>query len=170
MNPAPLLLAQSKIEERLSAIRGGFNDRQTDPTQVTGVIVAILIPVSIVLLVFVVQALRTRIKAGRSSPAHPLKLFDTVLKKMGVRLSDRFLLRAFARSVNVPQPAALLFSRENFERHAARWLERLTIGSLRRHAVTRIAVIADLAFGDRNATSSGQRPPQHPTAASQAPA
>lgn len=153
MNAAQLLFAQSKIEERLSAIRGGFNDRQTDPIEVTGVIVAILIPVSLVLLVFVVQGLRSRIKAGRSSPAHPLKLFDTVLKKMGVRLSDRYLLRAFARSVNVPHPAALLFSRENFERYAARWLERLTIRSLHRHAEARIAAIADLAFGDKNATS-----------------
>lgn len=141
------LLAQSRLDERLSALRGGFNERQSNPADVRGLIFLIVIPVAIVAVILLVRQIVVSRKASAGSTDHPMRLFNTVLRKMGVRLSDRYLLRAFARASVVQHPASLFLSRELFERHARRWLDGLNIKSLQSHARQRFAYIAELAFG-----------------------
>ncbi len=141
------VLAQSRLDERLSALRGGFNERQTNPADVRGLIFLIVIPVAIVAVLLLVRQFVMSRKASAGSTDHPMRLFNTVLRKMGVRLSDRYLLRAFARAAVVQHPASLFLSRELFERHARRWLDGLNIRSLQSHARQRFAYITELAFG-----------------------
>lgn len=143
------LLAQSRIAERMMKVKGGFNDRPTDPADLTGVLLMILVPISIVLLILLSRNLYLRVKARHSSPAHPMRLFDLVLKRMGIHLGDRVLLRAFARAAHVNHPTTLLFSRETFDRHASQWLEKLSIRPIQRHARARMELVADCAFGPR---------------------
>lgn len=141
------MLAQSRVAEKLQKIRGGFNDRPTNPADLTGVFLTILIPISFVLLILLVRNLIARYKKGHGSPAHPMRLFDTVLKKMGMKFSDRFLLRALARSSHLNHPTVVFFSRETFKRHATAWIEKLSIKPIQHHAKARMSVISELAFG-----------------------
>ncbi len=166
MNDLFLILAQNtSLEERLRGLRGGFNDRPTDPANIRAVIFMIVIPVSLVILIFAIRQFRQRRREIASAPAHPMKLFDNVLRRMGVRFTDRYLLRMCARSVNLTQPTIMLFSRELFDRNTNRWLDSLAVKALHNHAATRFAAISELAFGPPpdNDTHGGRPPrPENP--------
>ncbi len=163
MKSADLMLAiGSKFEERLRAIRGGFNDRPTDPADIWAVIYMLVIPISAMVLFFAIRQYRQKRREIANAPAHPMRLFDNVLRRMGVGMSDRYLMRAFARSANLPQPTIVLFSRDLFEKSTTRWLNSLSVKAIQTHATARFSAIAEMAFGPQNENDQsrpGGRPP-----------
>ena len=66
-----------------------------------------------------------RVQLRRSQPRHhdnPMRLFRSVLRKLGLTLRQRELLMQVARDVKVPHPTVMLLSPALFNEHAGRWL------------------------------------------------
>lgn len=140
-----LLLAQTPYQNRLQGLRGAFNQRQNDPTDVTGILIFFAAVALLIVALVLVKRFRAR-KEGRFAPRHPLRLFTLVLKKMGVGLTDRILMRSLARAARLPQPTLMFFSPSLYERHARRAADAIAVKALRAHARRRVEAIGRKAF------------------------
>jgi len=141
------VIAQSPYQNRLEGLRGAFHNRKTDPADVT----AVLIFFGAVIAIAVIWAVVRRISTNRkeeSGVTSPVRLFDGVLRRMGIGFQDRFLLRLFARGTGLSQPALVLFDENTFDHHANRWIDSLSIAPLKRRAGVGIALLRDRAFPD----------------------
>ncbi|HWL94467.1 MAG TPA: hypothetical protein VNT79_13140 [Phycisphaerae bacterium] len=140
------IMADSALESRFRALRGGFTDKPTDPADIKSLVFMIVVPIGLVLILALLLHVRARKKLGGASTAHPMRLFNALLKKMGMPFADRFVLRALARSSKLPHPAILLFERELFDRHTQRWLGALTPRALNTYVSMRLTLISETAF------------------------
>lgn len=139
------LLAQTPYQNRLQGLRGAFDDRKTDPTDVTGFLILFGCVFAIALIWVVVRKISIR-RGPENDHNHPVRLFDLIMRKMGLGFRDRFLLKLFARGVRLPDPTLVFFDEEVFDRHADRWIEELAFTPLRRRARAGIDLLRSRAF------------------------
>ncbi len=144
-NPWMTLLAQTAYEDRLKGLRSAFHERQSDPADMR-VFSAFFIAIAAVIIALVlIRCLRA--PAGtRSTARHPWRIYNRVLRRLGLGLVDRFIMRMLAADATVTHPTSILFSRDLFERSASRWVESITLTTFRRHARRRLRAIGRIAF------------------------
>ena len=139
------MLAQTPYQNRLRGLRGAFDERQSDPADVTGAIVLIGCLVAAALAWALFRHLSHRRK-GDARGHNPLRMFDTLLRKLGISRGDRLLLRLFAKSMHVPHPAVILFDETFFDRQADWWLSSISFTPLRLRAKWSIEQLRARAF------------------------
>ena len=98
----------------------------------------------------------------QSTSTQATRLFTHCLRRLGLRLTDRVLLRLAARRCALRQPTVMLFSPKLLERHAGEWAAKLPIVSLRPWATRRIHAMTTLLFGKTPVVdaAAGQPDPQ----------
>lgn len=139
------ILAQTTYQNRLKGLRGAFDDKPSDPADFKLIVVLAIALLAVIL--FSVLLGRIRLRAERkAAPRHPEKLFNKVMKRMGLGLTDRCLMRLLARSADLSQPTVMFLSADLFERHTRRWIDSITIKSLQDYIRRRIGVVAGAAF------------------------
>lgn len=93
---------------------------------------AVLVLVVLMALLVVVHRIQQR-RASDSLENDPAKLFRVMLRRLGLGVLQRDLLRRMARDLELEHPTTLLLSPTIFRRHALRWsrqFERPTGGAL----------------------------------------
>ncbi|MCB9855946.1 MAG: hypothetical protein H6818_09695 [Phycisphaerales bacterium] len=151
--PILSILAQTPYQNRLEGLRGAFDDRKTDPTDITGFFILF----GCVIAIALIWVIARRISVGRSTENehnHPVRLFDMILRKMGIGFRDRFVLKLFARGVNLPSPMLIFFDEEVFDRHAGRWIDSLSFTPLKRRAMAGIELLRSRSFPDTSAAKA----------------
>lgn len=141
------LLAQSPYQNRLQGLRGAFDDRQSNPTDVTGFFVFFGCVIAIAVIWIFVRKMAIR-RRPENDHSHPVRHFDMILRKMGIGLRDRLILRLFARGVRLPNPALVFFDEEVFDRHADRWIDELAFAPIKRRARAGVDLLRSRAFPD----------------------
>ncbi|MFQ5412657.1 MAG: hypothetical protein ACE5EC_10175, partial [Phycisphaerae bacterium] len=96
------LLAQTPYENRIQGIRGAFNNRKTDPADITAILIFLALVAMVVAGLIAVKHVKLR-RSGKTAPRHPLNLFSLVMKKMDVGWTDRILMRWLARGAHMRQ-------------------------------------------------------------------
>ena len=153
MMPLYSILAQTPYQNRLEGLRGAFDDRKTDPTDVTGFLI-LFGSVIVVAIIWVVARKIAIRRKPENEHNHPVKLFDVILRKMGFNFRDRFVLKLFARGVNLPHPTMIFFDEEVFDRHAGRWIDDFPFTPLKHRARAGIELLRSRAFPDASAPST----------------
>ncbi|MFQ5429327.1 MAG: hypothetical protein ACE5E1_03360 [Phycisphaerae bacterium] len=144
ISPA-VFLAQSPYETRLRGLRGAFDNRQNDPVDVQMIVVYLAVLGALILALVLYQRLRIR-REDKRTPRHPMKLFNRVLRELGVGFVDRLLMRSLARSLPMEQPTTVLFNRSLFDQYRDRWLKSIGLVPLQAHAQRRLFAVAEKAF------------------------
>ena len=108
--------------------------------------IVVLAFASSIALVYFLRRMRTGMR--QSSSIQATRLFTHCLHRLGLRLTDRVLLRLAARRCALRQPTVMLFSPELLERHAGKWAAELPIVSLRPWAMLRIQALTTALFGN----------------------
>jgi len=139
------ILAQTPYENRLKGLRGAFDDRQSDPTDLTGAIILFGCVIGGAVIWAMLRKMAAR-RAGEGDANHPFRVFDMVTRALGLRWRDRMVLRLFARASQLPQPAILLFDESLFDRQAERWLESLSFAPLRMRAQSSLSALRTQSF------------------------
>ncbi len=139
------LIAQSAYETRIKGLRGAFHERQSDPADLRLFLVFFIALAAVIIALALVRCLRS---PGPRRPAarHPWRIFNRVLRRLGLGIVDRFIMRMLAADATVTHPTSILFSRDLFERSASRWVESISLATLRRHARRRLRAIGRIAF------------------------
>lgn len=145
MNALWLLMAQTPYEIRLKGLQGAFKDRKQDPADVKLFFVIMLIFAAVVVVMMALSAIRER-RRRHNAPTNPMKLFNTMLKRLKFGWKDRWLLCAFARGTHAPQPTVLLLNPRQFEKCAEAHLERIGLKALRRQSQKAIDLLRARAF------------------------
>lgn len=139
------ILAQTPYQNRLQGLRGAFDDRKTDPADVTGIVVLFGCVIAIALVWVVVRRINLR-RDPKHENDNPVRLFDMIMRKMGIGFRDRFVLKLFARRVSLPQPTLIFFDEEVFDRHTGHWIDDLMFTPLKVRARAGVALLRARAF------------------------
>ncbi|MCA9255915.1 MAG: hypothetical protein KDA33_09770 [Phycisphaerales bacterium] len=139
------ILAQTPYQNRLDGLRGAFDDRKTDPTDVKGFIVLFGCVIAIALIWIISKKIASR-REAENEHNHPVRMFDMILRRFGIGFRDRFVLKLFARGVNLPHPTLIFFDEEVFDRHAGRWVDSLAFTPLKRRAKVGLDLLRSRAF------------------------
>ncbi len=139
------ILAQADYAKRLRGLSGAFKATEGEPSEIRQVLGFFIMVAAVIVAMFVVRAIWKH-KTDKGVGRKPSKLFAYALKQLGLRLSDRLLLRYAARNCDLQHPAIMLMSPQLLERSAGRWADSITVKPIREHARRRIAVLAEKAF------------------------
>jgi len=140
------ILAQTQYRNRLKGLRNAFNNKETEATDITSIVVFIAILAAVIIVIAVVHRLRQG-RQGRAAPNHPTRLFNQVMKRLGVGYADRLMVRFLVGRCGLEQPTVLFFNREYFDRQAGQCVESISIKPVQDYFRGRIATIRALAFG-----------------------
>lgn len=124
------ILGQTPYENRLKGLRGAFDNRTTDPTDMTGALILFGV-VAGAAIIWIVARRWSQRNEGNADTHRAMHLFDTINRKLGLSWRDRFILRMFARATHLPKPVVIMFDESLFDRHAERWLDSLSFAPLR---------------------------------------
>ena len=141
------ILAQTAYQNRLKGLRGAFNEKPSNPADMKAFFIFVAAMAVLILFVVLVKQLRLR-KERKAAPRHPARLFNRVLKRMELNLTDRLFMRMLAAGIYLRQPTIIFFSRDLFERHTEKWLNGISVKSFRNRARKRLKSIAEKAFTD----------------------
>lgn len=151
--PILSILAQTPYQNRLEGLRGAFDDRKSDPTEVTGFLILFGCVIGFSVIWIVARKISIQRKP-ENDHNHPVRLFDVILRRMGIGFRDRFVLKLFARGVSLPHPMLIFFDEELFDRHAGRWIDGLTFTPFKRKARDGIELLRSRAFPDSKEPST----------------
>lgn len=140
------ILAQTQYRNRLKGLRGAFNKNETEATDVQSIVIFFAILAAVIIVIGIVHRLRQG-REGRVAAGHPTRLFNQVMKRLGVSFIDRLMMRFLAGRCELEQPTVLFFNREFFDRQVGQWVASISIKPLQDYSRSRIAAIAKLAFG-----------------------
>lgn len=156
MAPHPTLIAQAARTRNL--FQDAFPQEGRDSMDVLNSMAAVVFAFALsIALVYFLRRMRTSMRHSPSIQA--TRLFSLCLRRMGLRLSDRVLLRWAARRCALQQPTVMLFSPELLELHAGRWAAELPIVALRPWATGRIRALTDVLFGKTAGVDAAVRQP-----------
>lgn len=145
MTPLLSMLAQTPYQNRLQGLRGAFDDRKTDPTDITGFVVLFGCVIAIAIIWMIVRKISIR-RSPENENNHPVKLFDMIMRRMGIGFRDRFVLKLFARRVHLPHPTLVFFDEQVFDRHTERWIDGLAFAPLKRRARAGVELLRARTF------------------------
>lgn len=141
------ILAQMQYKNRLQGLRNAFNNKETEATDIRSTLVFLAILAAVILLVAVLHRLRQS-RESKAAPNHPARLFNQVMKRLGVGYVDRMIMRFLVGRCDLEQPTVLFFNREYYDRQAGQCVESISFKPLQDYSRARIATIRELAFGD----------------------
>jgi len=146
MIPFLPILAQTQYRNRLKGLRSAFNNKETEATDVKSIVVFFAVLAAIIIVIGIVHRLRQSRKR-RAVTAHPSRLFNQVMKRLGVGFADRMMMRFLAGQCGLEQPTVLFFNRGFFDRQAGQWVESISLKPLQDYSRARIDAVTELAFG-----------------------
>jgi hypothetical protein len=147
------ILAQVDYTMRLQGLKNAFHPNENEPPDLIsffGFAVAVIATVGTFMLVRAIW----RRKSGVGVSSRPFRLFTLALKKLGVRLPDRILLRLAARQCGLRHPVLILFSPELLERYAGEWADSIALRPLQAYARRRVDALTGVAFTAEPATDA----------------
>jgi hypothetical protein len=139
------ILAQTPFENRLKGLRGAFDNRPADPTDLTGAIILFGCVIGIA-VIWVVARKWSQPASGNSDANHAIRMFDSMTRRLGLSWRDRFVLRMFARGSQLPRPALILFDETLFDRQSERWLESISFAPLRNRGRLSLEALRSRSF------------------------
>ncbi len=139
------ILAQVDYTLRMKGLKSAFHPNENEPPDLMSFFGFVAVVIAIIATFLVARAIWRR-KSGVGGPSRPFRLFTHALKKLGVRLPDRILLRMAARQCGLRHPVIILFSPELLERHAGDWADSISLKPLQAHARRRVDALAEVAF------------------------
>ena len=139
------MLAQVDYTMRMRGLKNAFQPNENEPPDLMSFLGFVAVVISIITTFVLARALWRR-KSGVGGASRPFRLFTHALKKLGVRLPDRILLRVAARRCGLPHPVLILFSPELLERYAGEWADAISLKPLQTHARRRVDALAEVAF------------------------
>jgi hypothetical protein len=149
MTASPLILAQGSAPKGLQELFENLKTAMRPSGVGSPTVILILTLVGgIVALLLIITLIKSRKQAQHDTAgaSRPMRLFNRALKKMGIGVVDRVLLRMIARKARVAQPAVMLFSPALLQRYASRWVESLRFSMVRDRIRARLRVVAVKAF------------------------
>ncbi len=137
--------AQVDYATRVQGLQGAFRRSGAEPTDFRNLY--FFLAIVAVLLVLLVIARNVQQRGGSEpSPRKPYALFSHMLRKLGVGLTDRVLLRYAARKCHLRQPTVMLLHPDLLWNSVGRWADSLTFAPFRDYARQRLAAVAARAF------------------------
>ena len=140
------ILAQTHYRNRLKGLRSAFNNKETEASDLQSLFVFFAVLAAVIIVIGIVHRLRQGRECG-TAPRHPMRLFNQVMKRLGLGFTDRLIMRFLVGRCDMKQPTVLFFNRKLFDRQAGQWLDSISINPLQDYSRARIAAITELAFG-----------------------
>jgi len=139
------ILAQTRYQNRLKGLRSAFDDKKSDPADLRSIVVFVAILAAVVVVVAVANRLRQH-AAAAAAPRHPARLFNQVLKKLGIGLTDRLLMRFMARRSTLQQPTVIFFSRKRFDEEVGQWADSISLKAVQDYVRDRMNAVGESVF------------------------
>jgi hypothetical protein len=150
MTPSHFILAErgtgKGLESLFENLQSAMHPSQVGPSWILTVLGLVAGLVCVLLILAIIKS-RKQAQDGSIRSCRPRRLFNQALKSLGIGLPDRIMMRMIARKARIPQPTVMLLSPALLQRHAATWLNSITIPMLRRRARARLRTVAARAFG-----------------------
>ena len=139
------ILGQTPYENRLKGLRGAFDQRTSDPMELTGALILFGV-VAGAAIIWIVARRWSQRNEGNSDTHRAMHVFETIIRKLGVPWRDRFVLRMFARATHLPQPIVVMFDETLFDRHAERWLDSISFAPIRSRGRASLNLLRSRSF------------------------
>jgi len=140
------VLAQTQYRNRLQGLRNAFNNKETEATDVRSTLVFLAVLAAVIIVVAAIHRLRQS-RESRTAPNHPTRLFNQVMKRLGIGYTDRMIMRFLIGRCDLEQPTVIFFNCEYFDRQADQCMESISIKPLQDYSRARIAAVRELVFG-----------------------
>lgn len=140
------ILAQTQYRNRLKGLRSAFNKTEAETTDIQSIVIFFAILAAVIIVVSVAHRLRQS-RGGRAASGHPGRLFNQVMKKLGVAFVDRLMMRFMVGRCDLEQPTVLFFNRKLLDRQAGQWVDSISVKPLQDYCRARLAAVTELAFG-----------------------
>ncbi len=147
------ILAQVDYTMRMKGLKSAFQPNENEPPDLTSFLGFVAAVIALITAFMLARAIWRR-KSGSGGSSRPFRLFTHTLKKLGVRLPDRILLRMAARQCGLRHPVLILFSPELLERYAGEWADSISLKPLQAHARRRVDALAEVAFATEPAAEA----------------